>query len=97
MSIRSFSNQDCPKCNKDTLHRACVCSECGNVKPTPSEQRKRAFMRIGEKYRKIYGPGTAGVIMNKANYGKPPSEKTATAPPGTSRALFGKGRGVPKR
>lgn len=54
MSVRNFHNIFCPTCDKDTLHIALKCTECGTVVVTAAEQwresrrdiRKSPFKRI---------------------------------------------------
>lgn len=50
MSVNHLHNILCEKCQKDTLHVACKCRECGNVFVAPSQQRSTAKRRLFAKY-----------------------------------------------
>src|ERR1044072_4677281 len=93
MSIKALSNQDCPICKIETLHKACVCQTCGNIKATPAEQRKQATNRIHAKYHKRYGPQAMGVLVAKTRKGKPMDiDPRVDSLPKVSTATFGRGR-----
>jgi ribosomal protein L44E len=54
MSVRHFTTQFCPDCQKDTMHFVSKCRECGHVNSTPFEMRKNARMKSAMR-RKIKG------------------------------------------
>jgi len=45
MSVRHFTTQFCPDCQKDTMHFVSKCRECGHVNSTPFEMRKNARIK----------------------------------------------------
>lgn len=48
MSVRNFHNIFCPTCDKDTLHIALKCTECGTVVVTAAEQWRESRRSIGK-------------------------------------------------
>jgi hypothetical protein len=95
MSIKHFSNQPCPICQKDTMHFAMKCRDCGHINQTQYELRKKARVRHGYIVRHSKG-GLKRAAENFKEHAKKRREEFQAMPyVGTTirrESTFGKGR-----
>jgi len=94
-----LSNQPCPDCGADTLHRAMTCTKCGHINLTPTQHRQRGFQKVvyGRKRRHWNGDDKTTHEQHRTirEAQQQAAVAVSSAPVGTG-GLFGKGRGIPR-